>query len=188
MNEVNITYKETIMEASKVTVTPETMVRNTLTPKRKKELRQRLIMDYIRKRPAGAMIHMDKLIYAGGWTTKQYGSGWAFIQRMARDGIITIEGYPKTTNKSFTIPGDSNIIQPATPTADQVADAVVGAIEADVADEDKPKQPSFSLKTDSLDDFSKMAAGWAVQRAKSFAWAKNSDSLREFVEHLEIVA
>lgn len=153
------------MNASKVTISQETRAKldnPILTKKRKNKLRKELVKEYIRS-AKGGMATRQQLIAAAGFdpSSQSYGyrTGNAFIRNMMRAGIISNDGRSHF-KKSWTVHD-----VPVTPTPKQVAKTVM------------PKDPVVELKEFKIDKIT------LIDMAKEFAWTRNSDSLREFIDY-----
>lgn len=108
------------MEASKILFSQQTRAALTarpMSPKHRVKLRKERVKDYIRSKPAGAIISITELGMAAGFTEKTSG-GWTFIRSMMRSGEIVKQdnGGPRTLSWSvpdkFTSP---TTVEPPTP-------------------------------------------------------------------------
>lgn len=165
------------MDASKVTIGTETrlaMMNNPLLTSRKakSKFRQQRLLDYIRSKPAGTTFGMNELIAVAGYTEKQYATGWAWVNRLARDKIIWIEKNNKF-KKLVTIPSDSHLLnEPEQPNAS--------------AEEPEVPQPEAEKPTGLVGNVTVLyTVEDIVHNAKQFAWEHNSDSLRDYVASLQ---
>lgn len=143
------------MQASKVTITPETRAaaERPLSRADRHNMQREQIMAYIRNKPAGTPINVRKMGERIGLIGNQLIQLPLFLQRMVRDRLITMEGEKGTEYRTFTVLTDVKTIPPEPqPEPESVP----------------PPQPPVSNHTLSV-------------YAKEFAWEKDSDSLREFV-------
>lgn len=170
------------MEASKVTISPQTLNGPIMTRKRKLKLRRSLILEYIRSKPAGTPISTSELIQAGQY--KSYGSGWQQLQTMKKKGIIIQEQIPKSYKSIWIIPGDARVSKPATEDWKLSKNPPYGI----------PKEVTEKPQEFQTDAVPKGVVGTVqtlysveniVQNAKQFAWERNSDSLRDFIASLQ---
>jgi hypothetical protein len=159
------------MEASKVTISGETLKAHvaTLDKKRKTELRREAVKAYINSKPAGTVIKTANFQAIGGFNSEANAA--AFINRMVRDKIIgkqLAEGSKRSFN--FWVI-DEYAPQPAieaeTPTEPDFNQAVAEAERARV-------------ETKINDHFAPSKFG-LIEAAREFAWRNNSDSLRDFI-------
>ncbi len=101
------------MEASKVTISQETLNSNVLSRKKKRELRIESVKSFIRNTVAGEKMDMVALMAAAGYNPKrQYQSGYQFITGLMKKRIV-VKDDPKSINSTWSIPSDSRIIKPA---------------------------------------------------------------------------
>lgn len=172
------------MIASNVKFTNETkLLLNSpaLDDNKRRGLRKNRIKEYIRSHPVGHLFRQYMIIEAAGYDIKkknEFQNGYNLIRRMITDGELTEEKQPGTIRRIYTIPEDAKLVK--------------------LALEDKPAlqtpaPPPISFKTDTpepTDDQStanRAVFALSVERkAKEFAWAKASDSLREFIEYLKV--
>lgn len=155
------------MLASRVTILPETRVKLNnilLSPTKKRELREEMIKERIRKTPDGFLTKQELVAAAGlhpDARSNEYARGVAMLNSMVRRGILAHEQTHKF-RKSWTVLADVKV----TPSPEQVAEAVV------------PKE--IMVLQDRTVDRAKL-----VDMAKEFAWRSNSDSLREFIVYVQ---
>lgn len=180
------------MDVSRVTLTNETRLAMENNPllkdgRAKSKFRKAKILEYIRSKPAGSHFGIGELITAGGYTSKQYGTGWAFIQRMVKDKIIWIEKTDKF-KKLVTIPGDAKTVAEATkPKAESKKPEEKNVVNDDLQKPDRehlgvysPNKPTLKIEVPK-----KLYRVEDIRgRAKQFAWEHNSDSLRDFIATL----
>lgn len=155
------------MEASKVTIDPNTMRSAVMSNKRKRELRTELVKAYIRSVPSGSPITIKELGLAAQFTDKQAASANQFVTRLVLNGVLQRERIPHKNASYWTIPGDAETVDEDhtwNPPARAVAEAAL-PVETDF---DQSHNPTM-----------------VEERAKQFAWDKDSDSLREFVAWLQ---
>jgi hypothetical protein len=103
------------MEASKVIITSTTRaaLQNPVLPyAKKKELRQKAILEYIREQPTGAKISNKALARAANMHKMTAGSIINTLNAMARDHLITIDRKHHSTYARYTIPGDIKVTKP----------------------------------------------------------------------------
>jgi hypothetical protein len=138
----------------------------------KSKLRRTRVIDFIKEYPVGSKFTKSDLIYAAGYTQQQYGQGFAFIQRMEKDGIIFIEN-TKKFKKEVNVLKDPRQDGRTTVIAPPATDEPVPTEDApeDAEDEVMAKDIDFIIKIEKI--------------ARTFAWKENSDSLREFVKSLK---
>lgn len=93
------------MNASKLIIDPETLKSNLLTPSQKRELRRKLIIDYIKAKPYGHPTSIKGEI-APLIRTAHYSGAADFVKRMLRDGLIEREPDGKNTKRGYiyTVP------------------------------------------------------------------------------------
>lgn len=171
------------MDASRISFSNHTreMLANPILDKKKKsQLRENRVKDYIRSRPHGAAKLYD-LIAAAGYRVDvpgQYASGWAFVNRMVRDGVIRkqdLEDEPRSYLKQWVIPEDAKIIKPANVPEE-------GNKTENPVDESPDRGQALFTVATSIAQFSHEDL---LTKAKKFAWERNSDSLREFMTWLQ---
>ena len=160
------------MNASKVTITQETRERlnnEALSPIKKRQLREQMIIESIRKAVGGTRTKQE-LIAAAGFSTDarslNYAKGHTLIGSMIKRGIIT-HNATTTFKKNWTVLSDVKTV--VTPTPKEVAESIVAPVEKapEIMIEEKPKV--------------QVNKGTLINLAKEFAWKNNSDSLREFI-------
>jgi hypothetical protein len=166
------------MEASKVTISGETLKAHvaTLDKKRKTELRREAIKAYINGKPAGTVIKTANFQAIGGFNSEANAA--AFINRMVRDKVIgkqLAEGSKRSFNfwviePDYT-PKDEAVNTEAMPNQvglepdfnQAVAEAERARVENKINDHFAPSK--FGL----------------IEAAREYAWRNNSDSLRDFI-------
>lgn len=144
------------MEVSQATISPKTLDLNRLNRAKKTNLRRKLIIEYIQSKPSGQIIRMAEIQRVGQFTTTPNTN--MFINRMMRDGIIARYKGDKPRTYYYAVTGAIRV--------KKLADAPVEA-------QDDNKMPTVGTNHQ-LTDY-----------AKQFAWERNSDSLREFVEYMD---
>jgi DNA-binding MarR family transcriptional regulator len=144
------------MEVSQATISPKTLDLNRLSKTKKTNLRRKLVIEYIQSKPSGEIIRMAEIQRVGQFTTTPNTN--MFVNRMLRDGIITRYKGDKPRTYYYAVTGAVRVKKPA-----NQAEEAQGA--------DKPATVSNNHQ---LTDY-----------AKQFAWERNSDSLREFVEYMD---
>lgn len=157
------------MVASEVKITPETRAKldnQALSPGKKRELRENLIKECIRS-AVGGMVTKQELVAAAGYNpdakSRDYARGFGLINSMVKRGIICNDNANKF-RKAWTVVEDVHIV---TPTPAEVAAELVVPQEIRVE----------------LQEFEALTSIELVAMAKEFAWQKNSDSLREFIDY-----
>lgn len=158
------------MDASKVTISQETREKlsRPLSAKNKKALKIQLIKEYIRSKPIGTKFSMQELAAAAGYDKNRGAVGWAFVNRLHKNGVIDIEGVTKY-KKNVTIPKDSKATK-----------------ELSISKDDKKLDTSSSLTKREDKNVSNLAFITEVEdKAREFSWKENSDSLREFIKFLK---
>lgn len=161
------------MDASRIVFSQQTKAALNARPMSKAakaKLRRERVKDYIRSQPVGTIIKQRDLATVAGYDKSQ-GHGWAFISRMVKTGHIAKDTSEGNHKPSWTVRGDAKV---KTPPVEKPEKLTVESNE----------KPEFSLHTESLDDLNDIVAGMVTQRAKEFAWAYNSDSLRDFIRFL----
>lgn len=144
------------MEVSQATITPKTLELNRLNKTKKTNLRRKLVIEYIQSKPSGEIIRMAAFQREGQFSTTPNTN--AFINRMLRDGIITRYKGDKPRTYYYAVTGAVRVKKPA-----NQAEEAQGA-----------EKPATVSSNHLLTDY-----------AKQFAWERNSDSLREFVEYMD---
>lgn len=144
------------MEVSQATISPKTLELNRLSKVKKTNLRRKLIVEYILSKPSGELIRMAAFQHVGQFSTTPNAN--AFVNRMLRDGIIARFAGDKPRTYYYAVTGAVRLKKPADK-----------AVEAQ--DSENPVTVSSNHQ---LTDY-----------AKQFAWERNSDSLREFVEYMD---
>lgn len=161
-----------LTEVARVEIAPETMIKNTLSRKRKMELRQEAIVAFINSKPIGTRFRMRELIKAAGYdsdSVSQYQSGFTFVDRLTKNGTLKREKVPKSTAHHYWV------IQQPQPISFK------GAEEVDTTS-GEPQEPVVELPIMEVpSDVTIKDVTELVSKAKQFAWDSNSDSLREFV-------
>lgn len=179
------------MEATKVTITRETMTKNKLTPKQKTRLLENKIIELIKSKPAGT-----PLSYAdfGAVIDQSVGGAFSVITRMLRDGKIgRVENEIKSGHSRYsyyviTSKGKKLEIPEAPKTEQPVAALAVKGSAAQQHSVDEPKeespkqataeQPTVVRQMNEAD----VKAAIVESLAKEFYWETTSNSLHEFVE------
>lgn len=163
------------MEATKVTIIDPGMLNSPLLSKSKKrELKENLVKEYIRSKPAGMPIPPSKLIVAAHYDPNtQYQSGWAFVNNMVKKGIILKEKIVRSDSSYWTVPGDATTVVPPT---EKSTEDLIGDDQA--INRVWPSEPLNSIIDPPKD------VSWIITKAKEFAWRENSDSLREFIDYI----
>lgn len=150
------------MQASKVILvgeTKEALKFRPLTQKQKRTLREQRIKDLIASKPAFTRIKTKEF----GRVTELPDNGvWPVVKSMARQGKIQMVNLSKRTY-GFALPGEIHVSK--LPGEQQIPD-----VEAVI--EELPAAPGGGTTT-------------LGAYAKDFAWAANSDSLREFVAWMD---
>jgi len=159
------------MIASKLIISQETrekLLNPVLTPMKKRELREELIKDSIRKAVAGSRTKQE-LVAAAGFnpdaTSNDYANGNGLVNSMIKRGIIS-HNPTRSFRKTWTVCEDVRV----TPTPKQVADAIV--------------QPEKEIIVQTKEKV-QVNKGTLINLAKEFAWKNNSDSLRDFIMYTE---
>lgn len=171
------------MIASKLIISTETRKRLSnpvLSPMKKRQLREDMIIECIRK-AAGEAITKQQLMVAAGYDSKYgtsgYSQGFTLISSMINRGIISHNG-TKSFKKVWTCNADVKVKKPATPVAEAPkADTKMESLDA-----------SATIMQNGLDQYKKsgeVVKKYISDRAKDFVWEKNSDSLREFLKYIE---
>ena len=160
------------MNVSKLTITQETREKlnnPALSPIRKRELREQMIIESIRKAVGGTRTKQE-LIAAAGFspigTSNEYANGLALITSMVKRGLIT-HNDTSSFKKNWTVLADVKTRPIIKPKPEVIAKEVVQP-EPELVVEERPKV--------------QVNKGTLLNLAKEFAWEKNSDSLREFIE------
>lgn len=154
------------MEASKLVISAENLRFKPMSRGKRSQLRKENIKALIRSRPAGSKItSKDSQAVTGA----KYQTAWAMLNAMVKKGEIIRTPMPgKTKLYSWVVNEDVKVTKPS----------VDEAPSADKQDTPERSQPDEHTATDRTPS-SLLAA------AKDFAWATNSDSLREFVAWYE---
>lgn len=177
------------MEVSKLTLSEEmikAMHNPGITQKHKRELREKLIIDYIRNKPSGTKITKAALCRAAQYndTPNEQAKGYHLISQMIKKSVIAfIEPGKKTNNGvEWYIPGDAKethvTIRPIAKS--EVIDST-HKVEVDLKQDDEDAKESTKESEKELG----MSRFEFEYLAKLFAWEENSDSLREFVKWLK---
>lgn len=164
------------MVASKVTISQETrakLLNPILSPARKRELREELIKDSIRRATHGYRTKQE-LIAAGGFNpdakSGSYASGFGMINSMIKRGVISHES-TNAFKKRWTILADMKV----TPSPKQIAKTIVPTV-----------APAAGTEVMvALEEYKEVDKIKLVDMAKEFAWRENSDSLRDFVAYMQ---
>ena len=159
------------MEVSKITISPQTRMlqASSLSKGKRSKLREELIKEYIRSKPAGYEFSIGDLLRAGGYTNNQYGTGWAFVQRMIKaKRIIGLGKSPGKRKQAYAIPGD----------------ALVNTKEGPKLNPEPITSALISEKIDKSHIPQNLGLRWVEDEARQFAWLENSDSLRQFIDYL----
>lgn len=159
------------MIASKLVITSETRAKlnnPVLTPAKKLELREQLIVEYIRKnlRP----ITKQELIVAGGYnasaTSQSYANGLNLITRMIKRNVIS-HNNTKEFRKLWTVTEDVKV----RPIAQKITELPAMI----------PKDSKLSQYQLTLEPVQELKKESLIDMAKQWAWENNSDSLRDFI-------
>lgn len=162
---------------ARVIITQETREKldnPVLSPAKKRELREQLIIESIRKAVGGTRTKQE-LIAAGGYdprgTTASYAAGLQHLSSMVKRGLIT-HNATSSFKKNWTVLADVKTKPAVTPKPEAVAEEIVKPeVKPELIVEEKPKV--------------QVNKGTLLNLAKEFAWKRNSDSLREFIEYAE---
>lgn len=163
------------MNASRLVISPETREKlnnPVLSPMKKRQLREQMIIESIRKAVGGSRTKQE-LIVAAGFSpdakTNSYAAGHTLINSMIKRGLIT-HNATNAFRKNWTVLADVKV----TPSAKAVAQEVVtpkAEVKPELVVEERPKVV--------------VNKGTLLNLAKEFAWKHNSDSLRDFVVFAE---
>jgi hypothetical protein len=145
------------MDASKVTVSPETLRFKKMSPGKRSELRRKNIIELIESKPFGTPITLAEFAAVCSFTDA---SAHAMLTTMVKKGIISKNPISKA-KIAYSVNGEPRVIKPKT----EVEPTPTRQIDMDVVGHEK-----------TLGDY-----------AKDFAWQHNSDSLREFVKYMDSV-
>lgn len=185
------------MDASRVTFFRETRQKLTspvLDKTKRRALKIERIKEFIRSKPAGTKFRMEDLMYAAGYGSENYASGYAFITGLRKNGILDIEKTSKF-KKTVTIPEDVKVKKLNEP------------VEVPEAPEEAPVEPETlvnELDSPPTAPEPDWDALWAKEKranqpeideltlirhiemlAKEFSWKNDSNDLREFVRSLK---
>jgi len=166
--------RKAYMNASKVIITPETREKlnnPVLSPLKKRQLREEMIKDSIRKAVGGVRTKQELVAAAGfnpSGTTNDYANGLGLITSMIKRGIIN-HNPTSSFKKVWSVTEDVKV----TPSPKKVAQEIVAPVETkpELTVEERPKV--------------QVNKGTLLNLAKEFAWKNNSDSLREFIVYAE---
>jgi len=173
------------MIASKLTFNSEMLEALSspmLTPKKKRDLRKRRVIDYI-KAHEGEDIHIATLIREAGYNPRyiegddSYKNGWALIENMVKSKLIYRE---KGKVRGFARYRATRWARPLLPTTSTIASGTAKNIP-----HDKPagiKGLVMEIPVDYERNIPKYEI--FIDKAKKFAWDNNSDSLRDFIKTL----
>lgn len=160
---------------ARVIITQETREKldnQALSPLKKRELREQMVIESIRKAVGGERTKQE-LIAAAGYspvgTSPDYARGLGFLQGMIKRKVI-MHNDTSTFKKVWTVLADVKVKPLVTPTPQAVAQEVV-APAPELTVEEKPKV--------------QVNKGTLINLAKEFAWKHNSDSLRDFIVFAE---
>lgn len=178
------------MQASKVTLSRETRAEIASNPllhsrKAKSRFRAQKIIDYINSKPSGHKFGTVELISVAGYTDDQYASGYAFVKRLQKDGILWIEKNNKF-KKGFVVCKNAdgsklNTVKVSEPKKHEIPEETVEKVsDEDKIVEEKAKQAEMCMISERNESF----RNEVKSLAKDFAWDHNSDSLREFINKL----
>lgn len=165
------------MQASRVVISRETrneMANNPLFKSRKAKSRFRAqkIIEYINSKPSGTKFGISELIAVAGYTESQYATGWAFVKRLQKSGILWIEKTNHFKKDVFVMKNadGSKVAKTKEMATDVISNAGTSSSIEIAPTVELPKEVDFREKVKTL--------------AKDFSWNNNSDSLREFVNTL----
>lgn len=170
------------MEVSKITLEEETkrkLLNPYLSRNKKLQLRIEAMKSYIRSKPAGTPIGTQELVHVGHY--KSYGSGWSQIQKLKKKGVLKEDKIPGKMKSIWSIPGDvktERISELPVEVPSKPEDEVV-------VSEDKKDLSSLGRALKQVTEVRGTVNEYVIKQAKEFAWSKNSDSLREFIEWLK---
>lgn len=167
------------MEASRVTISPETLQtqRDSVNSivgyrKRKTILKDESIKTLVRNTPAGKGLTASKLMSVAGYdptNTNSYQAGMQYILGAIRRGVIVrVDPSEKTFKKQYFVPDDVHTVNKQRP-------------RAKATDEEK----KLEIPGETLAISTEVVVDVIVAKAKQFAWEHNSDSLREFIATLQ---
>ena len=170
------------MEASRVVISRETrqqLANNPLFTSRKAKSRFRAqrIIDYVNSKPSGATFGISELLSVAGYTDSQYATGWAFVRRLEKSGILWIEKNNKFKKQVVVC---KNADGSKLSTVKQVKEPRTEETVSPEVIEEKAKRAEIAM----IDERKAIFREEVKTLAKEFAWSNNSDSLREFVNSL----
>lgn len=172
------------MQASKVTFAAETrMALNNpvLDRTKKRELRIKRLLEYIKTIPYEEKTKMSTLIAASGFNVEdnvEYSRGWTFVRRLNARGIIKLESIPGSSFKYVSV-GQDGPVEITKPKEEKPEEAKV----EETTEEDKPKVAIFETMEYQVVDIELVRT--IEKLARHFSWETNSDSLRDFVKSLK---
>lgn len=185
------------MIASKVSFSQDTLAQLNARPLNRAEksrLREKRVKEYIRQLPSGTLIPVSELIAAAGYfgSEKAYRSGYQFIYGLKQRGTI-VSSNNGTFKQEWTIPEDAQIINEVFPTSllkQTVKTVKVAPEEADLqevleATGSGTHTVPAGVDTPTTKALTPQGNLSVVEMARHFAWEYNSDSLREFIRHLQ---
>ena len=185
------------MEVSRVSFTQQTrqaMSNPNLSRKKKLKLRQQLVFEYIRSKPAGTPLTIIELARAGGW--KPGAGGWNGINNMIKNKLLVKSDAPGERGSIWTISADARVVNPGfakvTTNPETVNEVRNESGKPECRCSVFPFTPHSHLTTDKVSENIRpdvkqpfvYTKGYFTDKAKQFAWEHNSDSLREFISTL----
>lgn len=161
------------MEVSKLTIQPGNFdfYSPIMNKKKRSAIRTQRVIDYIKEKPSGFEFSNTDLMTAAGYDPRrQYQSGWTFIKGLI-DKKVICKHNDSPVNKfkaPYSVPGESKTVSVITNT---------------------PKSDEIPQKPDEVRELEKHVESTftkehIVYKAKQFAWERNSDSLRDFINTL----
>lgn len=167
-----------IENISKLTISPETRTQlnnPALSQAKRRELREQKVKESIRTSIGGRRTKQE-LVVAAGYDSNTKSSGYAnglgLVNSMIKRGIIS----HNNTNQFRKVWEICAEVKPrVTPSPTKIAHSIFGKkeepVEAEIVVELKEQLTLDKVKL--------------IDMAKDFAWRENSDSLREFIAHME---
>jgi hypothetical protein len=155
------------MQASKVSINPNFIKFENMSPGKRAQLRRQNIIDLIRSKAAGTFIPMSE--FQAVTQHKKASGAWSLIQGMIKAKIISRVPIDGTYNKySYVVNEDVKTIKSA------VTSAAPTEMPSSMTASTSRTRTTVETPQKSLTSY-----------AREFAWESNSDSLRDFIKWMD---
>lgn len=149
----------TVMEVSKLSISPETLRFQKMSKGKRAKLRRQNIIDLIKSKPFGTPISLEE--FAAAIQVKSTGTAYSMLSTMIKQGIVSKD---KIDGRHITYSVNGPVTTRAL------------SFSPERLDQPKPLQAI---------DPNSFSAAVLTQLAKEFYWEKTSNNLHDFVQWLK---